>query len=93
MVLVRRAREDFVVARPSELHPRRPDYGASNSSLSPEPDAIRATMRSDTQPHTAHRRMERQESHVRTFAVMLAIVLAGGLVAAAIPLLLSWLGS
>jgi hypothetical protein len=89
-VLLRRVREDFVVARPSQLHAGRTSY----AGLGVQRDDARSSAGFGHSPaRKPGRGSGRGSSRVRTAAIMLAIVLIGGFIAAGIPLLLSWVGS
>jgi hypothetical protein len=79
-VRLRRAREDFVVARPSELH-------SGIRVPWPPPPAHGPRADSENAPRRA------RHSAIRTAALSAVLILAGVVLAAAIPLVLSLLGS
>lgn len=93
-ILLRRAREDFVVPRPSELHSGVLGYAGLHAPGPAGPgDARRSRRLASAHEAEPAGPMGRTRSRIRTAAIMLAIILVGGLVAAGIPLLLSWIGT
>lgn len=88
-VLLRHAREDFVVPRPSQLHPGTVVSPGMRVHV-PAPRAV--PNRRQAEP-VESRRPGRTRSRIRTGLISLVLILAGVAIAAAIPLVLSLLGS